>query len=119
MKIFIPPNIEDAGSMFGGMFTTRNVCEAAIGIGIGALAYRLLYFLPVIPRISVSAVITILLVLLGLLGIGGKPVSVWLTDTLNYKKTRCVVTLRMPKSEETDKIRPKKFVISRKKKGGE
>ena len=115
-RIYIPPNIEDAGSVFGGLFGTRNFIEASLGAGAGILVYKVLFFFPALIRLAIAVAIGLLLMLIGLFGIYGKPMSLWLMDTIMFRRTRCVVSLRKPQPILLESEKPKRYIITRKKK---
>ena len=112
MRGVIPPHVFSSGTMFNGRIKTRNAIEAAIlGGGIFYLLKPLLSFLPLtvslIIRLSIGAV---LLVAAGV-GIHGQPLSVAVTDFMNFRRTRTCVTMKMKMPEIKSK---KKFGLKKK-----
>lgn len=95
--VYIPPNLDDSGGLLGGQIKTRNLIEAAIAILVIVAFCKLLgIFLPTIACTVVGAVLGLLALIVCLVGVKGEPLSVFILNVINYRKTASKVLMRMP-----------------------
>lgn len=120
MEEFIPRNVEDTGGVFNGMFKTRNVIEAFIGTGtIYVLFHFILVFIPSTLRIILGLTLGAMCAIFFIVGANGQPVSVAVLDSINFRRTRCVVVLRKPRPDrrQTSVKRKRRIKMKLKKRG--
>lgn len=102
MQSYIPPNVDDTGGFFNGLIPKRNACDALICLGIIYIAFRfVLVFLSPVARAAIGGGFAIILCAICILGIDGRSVSEVLIDMIHFRKTKSVVTLSMPRVEES------------------
>lgn len=104
----IPKNIDDTGGILGGLVETRNAIEAVIAAGVSFFVSRLCFFF-LSDAVRPLAALTVALCIGGffVFGINHQPVSIAVLDYINYRKTRCVVTLHMPMPDLPTKTKHK------------
>lgn len=87
----IPPNFAREGTVFNGMFRTRNAIEAALFCG------PLAYFMTYIP-LSVQYLVILIVLTVGplaalcLIGINDSPISVYLMDVIKHAASKKKLT---------------------------
>lgn len=97
---YIPPNFIEGGTLFGGMFKTRNVVEAGIvaaAVGIPVLSLDLTLTI----RIIILCVTALPLGLFALIGFSGECLSSFVAGIIKYLRNRRVIqkTEEPPKSK--------------------
>ena len=102
MQSYIPPNVDDTGGFFNGLIPKRNAFDAGIALLIIYIAFRFAFvFLSVIARAAVGGGLAIVIGAVCVMGIDGRSVSEVLMDMIHFKKTKAVITLAMPRVDES------------------
>ena len=95
----IPPNFIEGGTLFGGLFKTRNAIEAGvIGILVGVPVFSLPFSLT--AKIIILCLTALPLVLLALIGVAGGSLSTFILLFLSYLRNRRVLSREPDASNE-------------------
>ena len=101
MRVYIPPNLDDNGGVFGGLVKKQNAIESGIYVGSIFLLVKLLSkYVGVLVAIIVFIVLGIPGAILFLVGIEGQPIGRIIKRRLKYKRNKGIFTLRMPIPKE-------------------
>lgn len=96
----IPPNFEEAGGVFGGMFKLRNVIEAII---IGLILFKggsiALSFFDLTIRIILFVIILLPVIMISLIGINDESLTEYIQSVYFFKKRRRKLSYRLPQTE--------------------
>lgn len=93
----IPPNFIEGGTLFDGMFKTRNVIEAGVlGLLVGLPVLNLSLSLTI--RVIILCLTALPLVLVALIGISGSSLSAFILQFFRFLRSRRVLT-REPQTE--------------------
>ncbi len=87
----IPPNFIEGGTLFGGLFKTRNAIEAGVlGILVGVPVFSLPFSLT--AKIILLCLTALPLVLLALIGVAGGSLSTFILLFFSYLRNRRVLS---------------------------
>lgn len=115
MNSYIPPNIDQSGYVFYGMFKTRNFIEAAIfGLIVFNILFKVLsFFMSYTLQLTISLLSTIALAFFFLYGLDDKSVMTALSDRYRFRSRKGIITLGVPRPESNEE---KKAFLRKKKK---
>lgn len=107
MNSYIPPNIDQSGYVFYGMFKTRNFVEAAIsGLITFNIVFKFLsFFLSYTLQLTISLIVTIAVAFFFLYGLDDKSVITALSDRYRFRSRKGIVTLGVPMPESNEEKR--------------
>ena len=98
----IPPNFIEGGTLFGGMFKTRNVVEAGVlALLVGLPVFRL--DLSLTTRIIILCLTALPLAMLALIGVAGSSLSSFILQFFLYLRNRRILTSDERPQEENAK----------------
>ena len=106
IREYIPPNLAENGGMLGGIIKARNAIETVIVIMLAVFIGKGIgHFAPPLIATAITIVIALIAGAVSLIGINGEPLSIFIFNVINYRKTSGYVPIRlpMPKKKEQKK----------------